>query len=1016
MLKKISLVGKDKYARDETANEVHLMAELSSPFVVRYHDCFVEENSLHVVMEYCSEGDLSQLLRHEGPLDEPTVRRFAAHILLGLAHLHERGVVHRDIKGANILLGGQAEVPGARVLKLADFGASRRLTTAAVAAAAAAAAASGKREDGASYCGTVLWMAPEVIRSFGNGASGGSVGIHWERADVWSVGCTVVEMVTAQSPWALCNGGAGFGTSVVALEHIATTTSRPPVPDSLGGACLGLLYRCFQRDPRRRPDVADLLLDPFVAASVRSERRQHCHSASRRESGPRRGEPAAGGILADDCGIPSNHEGPPRERLLASGSRRIGLQPRVPVLDFSKLARDSDCAAPLYKDGVNVAKRIAAGKYVKKKSRSRAQHAFLSALTQGSRSPRSPSNSSLSSLASQTSDAEGTPGLRRNRAREPDAADILATAGWRPTQRAQGSNGNVKGRGHTGGSSRMPAVLPSAEVFAWPVKARGAGGRATGSTRAFASVRCIRPGRDGKRLFSPPLQQHGDRSLVAPERCRLNGGTTIDHDEDTLSVASAFSSASAPIGDRWFKRDGDSGRPHSARLVFDFGNGDWRRDSGSGRRSAPPSAVHLFDGDLGSEDAAYKLSQNMGLGGSSSVVSSAPIGAMLGISGLMQMSRSAPVSPATSRTNSRAASPVSQCESGSIPIDVDEETSAKSGSDLRTGPSLRRTRSSGSLGVARVSRHRAKQPRRRSSRTPSPRNLDPLPHRGAMPLSAARLFVSPASLSQHVTFPPESPPSDEKMRRGARPTTADRRPGARRRSGLPPVQCTDGGEWRTRGRHGARDSGKEDPGEGGRARSSREGKPHRKKHRRRGKRSNRRKRTALVPARGADAVGNPSPVPNSAATEGGVSHLEGGSVDAPSTPAFPPNVEVSETARHILLWWVQTARRHRAEQHARQQRWWQNWWRHRAWTDAYSEAYWHYYWHYYAHYHGDDGNVPYYRELSSQAAPQSSSDNNGGGAKGDHARLEWGVHDWESHWDDEKAVQYYFSPTCFDPR
>ena len=1011
VLKKVSLLGKDNAARMEASREVHLMAQLNSPFVVRYHDCFVEENTLHVVMEYCSEGDLSQLLRRDGPLGEPTVRRFAAHILLGLAHLHERGVVHRDIKGANILLGRLARSPRTRVLKLADFGASRRLTAAAI----------GKDDEaaGASYRGTVLWMAPEVIRSFGNAAAEGFDAILWEKADVWSVGCTVVEMVTAQSPWALCNDGAGFGNSVAALEHIATTASRPPVPDSLGGECLGLLYRCFLRDPRCRPDISGLLLDPFVAAAVQAERRQHCRLASPRSgASTRRGRSASGAAK-------NGRNGATKEHLPTRAGRRARLHPRIPVLDFSKLPREPERAATLYKDGVNVAKRIAAGTYVKKKSRSRAQHAFLSALTQGSRSPRSPGNSSLSSIASQISDGEGAPGSRRKRAKEPDAADSLATASWRPTQRR--SKGNGKCRGASGAASGR---LLSADVFAWPTKAREFGERTAGNNRAFVPLQRSQPDQDGK-LFSTVLPQARSdraRARVGTERFLGDIRYATDNDEDTLSVTSALSAASAPTRDRRSRHhgqanwDGDIARPHSSKLVFDFGDGDWRRDNSSGRRSAPPAAVHSLDGDSGAGYAA----------GSASVTSKpAPNSSVFGLSGLMQMPRSAPVSPATSRTNSRAASPVSQCESGSIPMEFDEERTSN-GSDLRTRTSLRRTRSSGSLGGGGgMPQRRTGRHMRRSSRTPSPRNLDPLPHRGAMPLSAARLFVSPASLAQHVTFPPESPPSDEKMRRFARPPAADRGEALTHRPGLPPVQVSssandDGAEGRSR--HDLRRDGHDRAEEEEEARARRrERKSHRKKHRRRGKRSNRRKRGGASSRRD-DATGEPpAPTAADAATAPAPSVGLGGALErsryddvgtfgVPAAPSFPPVVEVSETARHILLWWVQTARRHRAEQHARQQRWWQNWWRHRAWTDAYSEAYWHYYWHYYAHYQNDGDTGTTNCELQQPRAL------GGGGSEGEDTHADWGLHDWQEvqHQqdgdDDGKCGKcYYYSPTRFLP-
>jgi mitogen-activated protein kinase kinase kinase ANP1 len=120
----------------------------------------------------------------------------------------------KDIKGANIL------VSSTGVIKLADFGASRRLE-------GLMTASGGYR----SLKGTPYWMAPEVIRQTGHG----------RQADIWSVGCTVIEMATGKPPW------NEFTDQVSVLFHIAASDGPPPIPAHLSADAHDFLMKCFQR-------------------------------------------------------------------------------------------------------------------------------------------------------------------------------------------------------------------------------------------------------------------------------------------------------------------------------------------------------------------------------------------------------------------------------------------------------------------------------------------------------------------------------------------------------------------------------------------------------------------------------------------------------------------------------------------------------------------------------------------------------------------------------------------------
>ncbi|XVF41937.1 hypothetical protein PTKIN_Ptkin01aG0320800 [Pterospermum kingtungense] len=157
----------------ELEEEVKLLKNLSHPNIVRYLGTAIEEETLNILLEFVPGGSISSLLGKFRPFPEAVIRTYTKQLLLGLKYLHNNGIVHRDIKGANSLVDNKG------IIKLADFGASKQVVELAT--------DSGVK----SMRGTSYWMAPEVIMQTGHSFS----------ADIWSVGCTVIEMVTGKPPW-----------------------------------------------------------------------------------------------------------------------------------------------------------------------------------------------------------------------------------------------------------------------------------------------------------------------------------------------------------------------------------------------------------------------------------------------------------------------------------------------------------------------------------------------------------------------------------------------------------------------------------------------------------------------------------------------------------------------------------------------------------------------------------------------------------------------------------------------
>ena len=214
-------------------NEIEIMRPLNHSHIVRYF--FMEKvergiglgASINIFMEYVPGGSIQKLLSSIGPLGETTVVQYTYQILVGLAHLHSKGIIHRDIKGANILL----TVEG--LIKLADFGASVLVEK------------KGMKDLKNDVQGTPYWMAPEVLTEKGH---------NWE-ADIWSLGCTVLEMLTAQHPW------HHLGLSQVQiLNYIIDNDKKITIPDTITSTSAMFLKDCLTRDPSLRP-TAQLLVE-----------------------------------------------------------------------------------------------------------------------------------------------------------------------------------------------------------------------------------------------------------------------------------------------------------------------------------------------------------------------------------------------------------------------------------------------------------------------------------------------------------------------------------------------------------------------------------------------------------------------------------------------------------------------------------------------------------------------------------------------------------------------------------
>ncbi|XP_037123093.1 mitogen-activated protein kinase kinase kinase 2 isoform X1 [Syngnathus acus] len=211
--------------------EIQLLKNLCHERIVQYYGCLRDslERTLSIFMEYMPGGSIKDQVKSYGALTENVTRRYTRQILEGVSYLHSNMIVHRDIKGANILRDSVGNV------KLGDFGASRRLQTICL-------SGTGIK----SVTGTPYWMSPEVISGEGYG----------RKADIWSVGCTVVEMLTQRPPWAEFE-------AMAAIFKIATQPTNPVLPAHVSDHCREFLKRIFV-ETKQRPCADELLRHIFV--------------------------------------------------------------------------------------------------------------------------------------------------------------------------------------------------------------------------------------------------------------------------------------------------------------------------------------------------------------------------------------------------------------------------------------------------------------------------------------------------------------------------------------------------------------------------------------------------------------------------------------------------------------------------------------------------------------------------------------------------------------------------------
>ncbi|KAK6201080.1 kinase-like domain-containing protein [Scheffersomyces amazonensis] len=226
----------------EQQREMMLLRELNHENIVRYFGASVDEENLNIYLEYVPGGSVQSMLQSYGPFEEPLIRNFIRQVLIGLNYLHGEDIIHRDIKGANILI----DIKG--TVKIGDFGISKKVNN--LEDEIETQKRTGKR---ASLQGSVYWMAPEVVKQTA----------YTKKADIWSVGCLIIEMFTGKHPFPEFS-------QMQAIFKIGTHIT-PLIPEWCTQEAKDFLGRTFELDYKKRPSAVELLSDSFLNPLILSK-------------------------------------------------------------------------------------------------------------------------------------------------------------------------------------------------------------------------------------------------------------------------------------------------------------------------------------------------------------------------------------------------------------------------------------------------------------------------------------------------------------------------------------------------------------------------------------------------------------------------------------------------------------------------------------------------------------------------------------------------------------------------
>lgn len=247
-LKRVVLEDEDLAETAALNTEVSLLARMSHPNIVTYHESFLDKDVLCIVTDYADSGDLLQRVKEararQEPIPEKQIWEWTVQLLHSLQFLHNRSVIHRDLKSQNVFLTEHGQV------KLGDFGIARVLQGSDLAR---------------SNVGTPYYLAPEVCLGAG----------YDTKADVWSLGCVLYELTMLRRPFE--------GDSLAVVINSLLHQDYEPVSELYSAELSDLIALMLRKTPETRPSVSALLDLPTIRSQIEDISRRSLKRAYQRE-------------------------------------------------------------------------------------------------------------------------------------------------------------------------------------------------------------------------------------------------------------------------------------------------------------------------------------------------------------------------------------------------------------------------------------------------------------------------------------------------------------------------------------------------------------------------------------------------------------------------------------------------------------------------------------------------------------------------------------------------------------
>jgi polo-like kinase 1 len=209
--------------KEKLVQEISIHRTLNHKHVVAFYGFFEDEMYVYIVLELCQKRSMAELVKRRKFITEPEVRYYLKQVLSAVQYLHEKNIIHRDLKLANLFINHEMNV------KIGDFGLATQIEN-------------GEKKK--TICGTPNYIAPEILEKTGHG----------HEVDVWSVGCIIFTLLVGKPP---------FETTTLEETYCRIRQCKYCIPMTLSTRATDVIKRILVKNPSARPTVNDLIQDPF---------------------------------------------------------------------------------------------------------------------------------------------------------------------------------------------------------------------------------------------------------------------------------------------------------------------------------------------------------------------------------------------------------------------------------------------------------------------------------------------------------------------------------------------------------------------------------------------------------------------------------------------------------------------------------------------------------------------------------------------------------------------------------